>query len=105
MTRPVSKLLDEHDPIPQGYMLEVGSAGIERELFRESHFEASVGTVVRIRMIREFNGKKELVVLLDNWDKEKLSVTASDEDGGESFEIPLAEIAFVKLYEDFDELL
>lgn len=54
MTRPVSKLLDEHDPIPQGYMLEVGSAGIERELFRESHFEASVGTVVRIRMIREF---------------------------------------------------
>lgn len=105
MTRPVSKLLDEHDPIPQGYMLEVGSAGIERELFRESHFEASVGTVVRIRMIREFNGKKEFVVLLDNWDKEKLSVTASDEDGGESFEIPLAEIAFVKLYEDFDELL
>ncbi len=105
LSRPVSSLLDEHDPIPQAYILEVGSAGIERELIRESHFDASVGQAVRVRMIREFGGKKEHIVLLNGWDREKLDVTASDEDGGQEFSIPLADAAYVKLYEDFDELL
>ena len=31
MTEPVNKLLDEQDPISQNYILEVGSAGLERE--------------------------------------------------------------------------
>jgi ribosome maturation factor RimP len=104
MTRPVSKLLDEHDPIPQGYILEVGSAGIERELIRESHFEASVGAVIRVRMIRELEGRKEMIVLLNSWDKEALHVSLSDEEGGGEMDIPLADTAFVKLYEDFEEL-
>ena len=32
MTEPVNKLLDEQDPISQNYILEVGSAGLERNL-------------------------------------------------------------------------
>ena len=35
VTRPLNKLLDETDPIPQTYTLEVGSAGLERELIRD----------------------------------------------------------------------
>ena len=31
VTEPVNQILDEKDPIPQQYMLEVGSAGLERE--------------------------------------------------------------------------
>ena len=34
MTEPVNKLLDEQDPISQNYILEVGSAGLEREFNR-----------------------------------------------------------------------
>ena len=34
VTRPLSKLLDDDDPIQQSYTLEVGSAGLERELIR-----------------------------------------------------------------------
>ena len=35
VTEPVNKILDEADPIAQSYMLEVGSAGLERELLKE----------------------------------------------------------------------
>ena len=31
-TKPISDLLDEKDPIPQSYVLEVGSPGLGREL-------------------------------------------------------------------------
>lgn len=98
VSRPVSLLLDEHDPIPQSYILEVGSAGLERELLREAHFEASAGMTVRVRMIREFMEKKEHIAVLEEWDREKLTVSPEN---GETFSIPLADVAYVKLYEDF----
>ena len=60
MSRPLSDLLDEADPIDQQYFLEVGSAGLERDLVRESHFAASIGAVVRMRLIRpDETGQKE----------------------------------------------
>ena len=43
MTRPVNEILDQTDPISQAYVLEVGSAGLERELNRTWHFDASIG--------------------------------------------------------------
>ncbi|MBR5371501.1 MAG: ribosome maturation factor RimP, partial [Oscillospiraceae bacterium] len=49
VTRPLNKLLDELDPIPQSYTLEVGSAGLERELIRETHFDACEGCMVHVR--------------------------------------------------------
>ena len=52
-TAPINQILDEKDPIPQSYMLEVGSAGLERELVKEEHFEVCQGDTVRIRFIRE----------------------------------------------------
>ena len=62
VTRPLNKLLDDSDPIPQSYTLEVGSAGLERELIRETHFDACEGSRVRVRMIRPLeDGTKELL--------------------------------------------
>ena len=43
---PISDILDEKDPIAQSYMLEVGSAGLERELVKEEHFEVCQGDTV-----------------------------------------------------------
>ena len=40
MSRAMDAPLDEADPIPQSYCLEVSSPGVERELTRDSHFEA-----------------------------------------------------------------
>ena len=100
VTRPLNKLLDELDPIPQSYTLEVGSAGLERELIRETHFDACEGSRVRVRLIRPAaDGSKEYVGTLLSFDKENVTL---DTGAGEPVTVPLSGAAFVKLA-DFDE--
>ena len=95
---PISDILDEKDPIPQSYMLEVGSAGLERELVKEEHFEVCCGDKVKIRFIRAVDGEKEIVAQLAGADKEGVTVIL---DSGDEKKFPLSDIAFVKLYLDF----
>lgn len=100
VTRPLNKLLDELDPISQSYTLEVGSAGLERELIRETHFDACEGSRVRVRLIRPAaDGSKEFVGTLLSFDKENVTL---DTGAGEPVAVPLSGAAFVKLA-DFDE--
>ena len=44
VSRRVSDLLDEADPIEQSYILEVSSPGIERDLVKKEHFDAFAGS-------------------------------------------------------------
>lgn len=99
VTRPLNKLLDELDPIPQSYTLEVGSAGLERELIRETHFDACEGCAVHVRLIRPAeDGTKELTGTLLGCDREAVTVNTAN---GEQA-IPLSAVAFVRLA-DLDE--
>ena len=95
VTEPVNKILDETDPIQQQYMLEVGSAGLERDLVKEEHFEVCRGDKVRIRFIRSIDGEKETAAVLK--DADKSSVTVIGEDGEENT-YQLADMAFVSLW-------
>lgn len=45
----VSQLLDEYDPVPGRYTLEVSSPGLERPLRRPEHFARFVGTLVAVK--------------------------------------------------------
>ncbi|MBO5164077.1 MAG: ribosome maturation factor RimP [Ruminococcus sp.] len=99
VTEPVDRLLDEADPIKESYTLEVGSAGLERELLKEEHFEICRGDKVRIRFIRAVDGEKEICAYLKDADKTKLTVETED---GNTAEYQLSDIAFVKLWFDFD---
>lgn len=98
VTAPVSDMLDREDPISQSYILEVGSAGLERELVREEHFEACIGDVVQIRLIRAVDGEKDIIGTLLSAGRDE--VTVSDDDGNEK-KYMLSDIAHVKLYLDF----
>ena len=49
VTRAVSRALDESDPIPGRYTLEVTSPGIERPLRTVEHFRRAVGETVKVR--------------------------------------------------------
>ncbi len=99
VTRPLSQLLDEKDPIEQSYILEVGSPGLGRILKKEEHFLRYIGSPVRIRFIRENqNGEKEIIATLEAYNKDTVTVDA----GGEKKEIKLSETAFIKLYDDED---
>ena len=89
---PLSDLLDEADPIPESYFLEVSSPGIERALTRDEHFARYLGEPVRVTMIRPLDGCKELVGELVK--KEGALLTLALEGGG-TVEIDLAQTAKV----------
>lgn len=70
VSRAVDLPLDEADPISQSYCLEVCSPGIERELKRDEHFQAFLGSPVMVKMIRPVEGLgKEFSGILENSDK------------------------------------
>lgn len=52
MTKAIDPILDEEDPVPHSYSLEVSSPGINRRLNRTKHFEALKGEPVQIKLIR-----------------------------------------------------
>lgn len=96
--RPLDKLLDEIDPIPQSYVFEVCSPGLGRKLERPEHFEVCIGDEVRVRFIRPKNGEKEFIATLVGYDDGVMTVARN----GTEETIPLSETAFVKLYDDGD---
>jgi len=49
LTRQISHLLDEEDPMPGQYTLEVSSPGLERPLRTPDHFAGAVGSVVALK--------------------------------------------------------
>lgn len=58
--RVVSKALDELDPIPGTYSLEVSSPGVERPLRTPAHFAKAVGEMVSIKLRPEIAGERRL---------------------------------------------
>ena len=98
VTEPVNEMLDREDPIEQSYILEVGSAGLERELVREEHFEACTGDTVQVKLIRAVDGEKDIIGTLLSADRDKITVRT---DESTEKEYRLADIAHVKLYLDF----
>lgn len=55
----VSEMLDEKNPIPQAYMLEVSSPGLERPLKKEADFSRFQGRLVTVHTTSRFQGYKE----------------------------------------------
>ncbi len=51
VNRLVSPILDQHDPVPGRYTLEVTSPGVERPLRRLEHFRRAIGEEIIIKTI------------------------------------------------------
>jgi ribosome maturation factor RimP len=56
LSRGLSRLLDEQDPVNGSYTLEVSSPGLERKLRRPRHFEKAIGREVDIKASPEIDG-------------------------------------------------
>ncbi|MGN0666402.1 MAG: ribosome maturation factor RimP [Huintestinicola sp.] len=100
MTRPLSKVLDEKDPIEESYMLEVGSPGLGRVLRRPEHFEEYIDCPLRIRYIREKDGVKEFIAVLTAYNKDTGVISVETEQG--PAEVAISDTAFIRLYDDED---
>ncbi len=65
VSRRLSPLLDETDPIPQSYCLEVTSPGLNRELTRPAHFAYYEGWPVNVTLYRpDETGQREIAGIL-----------------------------------------
>lgn len=69
VSRRLSPVLDEADPIPQSYCLEVTSPGANRELTRPEHFAYYEGYPVTLTFYcPDDKGQKEVNGLLVSWE-------------------------------------
>ena len=94
VSRPLSDLLDEADPIEGSYTFEVSSAGADRALKKPEHFAKYLGAEVEVKLYRPREGRKELVgTLKDYRDGDVVLETG----GGETI-LTRQEIALVRLY-------
>jgi ribosome maturation factor RimP len=58
--RVISEWLDENDPIPGRFTLDVSSPGLERRLRSPEHFASALGEVVTLRETREGEATRRL---------------------------------------------
>ena len=79
--RAVSTLLDELDPIPDRYSLEVSSPGIERPLRTPAHFAKAAGATVSVKTRPQVPGERRMQGTLVTSDDDGfiLDVDGSDE--------------------------
>ncbi|MBR6677392.1 MAG: ribosome maturation factor RimP [Oscillospiraceae bacterium] len=97
ISRKVSDLLDEADPIPASYTFEVCSAGIERPLKRPSDFEKFMGADILLKTYSPRGGRKEFPGVLAGYEDGAVTVTI----GKETLRFEKQEIALVRLRADF----
>lgn len=58
VNRLIGPILDQHDPVPGRYTLEVSSPGVERKLTKLEHYRRAVGEQVVIKMLPKFEPRR-----------------------------------------------
>ena len=99
VSRKLSDLLDEADPIEGSYVLEVGSAGAERPLKRPGDFAQFMGSPVLVKLYRAVDGRKEIPGVLTGYDEADGTVTVTA--GGREERFAKKDIALVRLRVEF----
>ena len=80
ISRVVSDLLDETDPIEGSYVFEVGSAGAERPLKRPADFEQFMGADVLLKTYKPRDGRKEFSGVLAGYDNGAVTLLIGEEE-------------------------
>ena len=58
VSRQIGAVLDVEDPIPESYVLEVSSPGLDRPLLTADHFVRFAGHPVRLRTTEPMDGRR-----------------------------------------------
>ena len=69
MTRLIGVALDEADPIPGAYTLEVSSPGLERPLRTPDHFRRAIGETVTLKLVPDADERRVRGTLTDADDR------------------------------------
>ena len=80
VSKALSIILDEEDPIDKSYILEVSSPGLERPLKTEEDFERFKGELIAVKTFKKINGEKEFVGILKNFDTDQITLMLENEE-------------------------
>ncbi|WP_026317928.1 ribosome maturation factor RimP [Algicola sagamiensis] len=93
----VSAVLDVEDPISTEYTLEVSSPGMDRPLFKQTHYEAVVGEEISLRLNMPQDGRRKFKGELKRVENDMLVI---DVDGTE-FMLMLGNVEKANLVPNF----
>lgn len=99
VSRAVSEILDESDPIEQSYFLEVSSPGIDRPIKKERHYLANINKKITIHLFAPLNGKKDYSGILRSYTSESLSLELET---GELIHVENNKIAKANVLDELD---
>ncbi|MCR4641275.1 MAG: ribosome maturation factor RimP [Lachnospiraceae bacterium] len=80
VSRAYSDVLDEADPIPEAYILEVSSPGLGRQLKKERHFAKSLGKEVEVRLYEDLDGRREYAGVLKAYSATDITLQLPDKE-------------------------
>jgi len=78
VSRALSIILDEEDPIDKSYILEVSSPGLERPLKTEEDFERFRGELIAVKTFKKINGEKEFIGTLKEFADDQITLILDD---------------------------
>jgi ribosome maturation factor RimP len=94
-TRAISRLLDEVDPIPGRYTLEVTSPGLERTLRTPEHFARAVGEKVKVKTTPNVDdGDRRVEGVLEAADPAGIAVRTGAVDAGDAGEAAVRRLRY-----------
>ncbi|MRX70630.1 ribosome maturation factor RimP [Bacillus lacus] len=93
----LSEKLDEIDPIPHNYFLEVSSPGAERPLKKEADYKKAVGKQVSVKTYEPIDGEKLFEGELLSYNGELIVVEMKIKTRRKRVEIPFEKIANARL--------
>jgi ribosome maturation factor RimP len=97
LSRALSEVLEAADPLPDEFVLEVSSPGIDRPLTIESDFARFAGHDARVEMTESVNGRRRFKGVLIGRDGADVLMDVTNENGTQRIRLPFAHIAEAKL--------
>ena len=78
LSRRVSDVMDEKDPIKDAYFLDVSSPGLNRTLFTDDHFKKQIGKEIMVRFTKSLNGRKNIKGILKEVNDDSVIIETDD---------------------------
>ncbi|MEI8634242.1 ribosome maturation factor RimP [Vibrio sp. PP-XX7] len=80
VSRQVSAVLDVEDPISVAYNLEVSSPGVDRPLFKATHYEEFIGHEVSVVLKMAVGNRRKWKGVIHSVDGETIVITVDGQD-------------------------
>lgn len=94
LSRALGEDLDQADPIPYSYCLEVSSPGIERPLKKEQDFRRFAGRQINCRLYSPLQGRKNFSGVLLGLEGQEILL---ESESGAVIRLPLSSVASARL--------